>query len=373
MSEKQIQIVGAGPSGLTAAIVLRKAGYAVKIYEERKDVGLRFHGDFQGLENWSEEEDALEYMRRIGIDINFRCAPFYGGTLLGPSRRAVEIRSDKPMFYLVRRGPVGDSLDQGLKAQAKAVGVEIEFGRRIEKTQGPAITATGPKGADVIAKGVIFETDLGDQTLGIFDDRIAPGGYAYLLVHQGQATMATVMFRDYRHEKHYFEKMKEAFHSLIPFQMKNPREFGGFGNFFLRLKEEHGGHLYIGESGGFQDILWGFGIRYAVTSGYEAAQSLIHGSSYDIRWRERLLPRLRASMVNRWLVDRLGHLAYRTMMFRLSRGGDARKIVNRIYRWRPWKGLLLPLATRHYHSRVKDERCLHSETCDCVWCRCQRR
>ena len=291
MDEKQIEIVGAGPAGLTAAIVLRRAGYAVKVYEERKDVGLRFHGDFQGLENWSEEEDVLDQLRKTGITINFRCAPFYGGTLYGPSREGVEVRSDRPLFYLVRRGPVEDSLDRGLKAQALAAGVEIEFGRKMDKIHGTAITATGPKGADVIAKGVTFETDLSDRVLGIFDDRLSPGGYCYLLVYQGRATMATVLFREFRRERECFERMKEVFQGLVSFKMENPREFGGIGNFFLRTKEGHGSHLYIGECGGFQDLLWGYGIRYAVTSGYEAAQSIIEGRAYDTLLRDQLLPR----------------------------------------------------------------------------------
>ena len=53
---KEIEIIGAGPAGLVAAINLAKADYKVAVYEEKPDVGHRFHGDFQGLENWSSEE-----------------------------------------------------------------------------------------------------------------------------------------------------------------------------------------------------------------------------------------------------------------------------------------------------------------------------
>ncbi|HSG05377.1 MAG TPA: hypothetical protein VLB09_03160, partial [Nitrospiria bacterium] len=317
-------------------------------------------------------EDVLDQLGRMGIKTNFKYVPFYQCTIYGPSREHSEIHSDTPLFYLVRRGPGKDSLDQGLKAQALDAGVEILFGRRMKKLQGTAITATGPKGADAIAKGVIFDTHLPDQALGILDDRLAPGGYAYLLVCQGRATMTTVLFRDYHREKEYFKRTQEAFHALRSFEMKNPREFGGYGNFFLREREEHGHHLYVGESGGFQDFLWGFGMRYAMTSGYLAAQSIIHGKPYDSLWQEHLLPRLQASMVNRVLVDRWGHLVYSYMVRRLAKISNARVFMNRLYKMSLWKRLLIPYATRHYHSRVKDERCRHSETCDCVWCRCQR-
>lgn len=60
---KQIKILGAGISGLTAAINLAKAGYKVDVYERNKDVGMRFGGDLQGLENWSDKEDVLEMLR----------------------------------------------------------------------------------------------------------------------------------------------------------------------------------------------------------------------------------------------------------------------------------------------------------------------
>ncbi len=81
MGKKEMEIVGAGPSGLVAAMTLQKAGFQVKVYEARKDVGCRFHGDFQGIENWSQEEDILETLDKMGIAINFRCGPFYGGRI----------------------------------------------------------------------------------------------------------------------------------------------------------------------------------------------------------------------------------------------------------------------------------------------------
>ena len=46
-SSKHIKILGAGISGLAAAINLVKSGYKVEIFEKRSEVGKRFHGDFQ--------------------------------------------------------------------------------------------------------------------------------------------------------------------------------------------------------------------------------------------------------------------------------------------------------------------------------------
>lgn len=75
-----ISIVGAGPAGLACAIVLARADYPVVVHEQHSKVGGRFHGDFQGLENWSSEEDILDELARSGIERSFECRAVYGGT-----------------------------------------------------------------------------------------------------------------------------------------------------------------------------------------------------------------------------------------------------------------------------------------------------
>ena len=55
-----VRILGAGPAGLAAAINLAHAGFPVEVFEKRHDCGARFHGDLQGLENWSRPTDALD-------------------------------------------------------------------------------------------------------------------------------------------------------------------------------------------------------------------------------------------------------------------------------------------------------------------------
>lgn len=61
-------VVGAGPAGLAAAITLAGAGRPVRVLERHHAVGQRFHGDMQGLENWSAGEDVLTRLRGLGID-----------------------------------------------------------------------------------------------------------------------------------------------------------------------------------------------------------------------------------------------------------------------------------------------------------------
>lgn len=100
---KTIKILGAGVSGLTAAINLAKAGYKVEVYERNKDVGMRFGGDLQGLENWSDREDVLESLKLMNIKINFDCDPF-SKISISDGLKEDEIKLNKNAFYLVKRG-----------------------------------------------------------------------------------------------------------------------------------------------------------------------------------------------------------------------------------------------------------------------------
>ena len=45
---ERVDILGAGLSGLSSAIVLAKSGKEVHVHEVRQDSGARFDGDFQG-------------------------------------------------------------------------------------------------------------------------------------------------------------------------------------------------------------------------------------------------------------------------------------------------------------------------------------
>ena len=49
------------------------------------------------------------------------------------------------------------------------------------------------------------------------------------------------------------------------------KRVGGKGDFSLPDKYFHDGRYYVGEAGGLQDFMWGFGMRYAITSGVLSA------------------------------------------------------------------------------------------------------
>ena len=370
-TKRATDVVGAGPAGLVAAINLAKAGFAVTLHEAAPRVGHRFHGDFQGIENWTTVSDVRDFFRLIKVEVNFRFEPYRGGIFVSPNLRRREIRTREPLFYLVERGSGKRCLDFGLLRQAEAAGAKVKFNARIWNMDGGGIIAVGPRAADLIAKGVVFETDLKDEAFAIVDDRLSPKGYAYLLVNQGRATLATVIARDFRNEKTYFQRTLDTFLKLIPMKMKNVREFGGYGNFFLRPTAIEGRKIYLGESAGFQDALFGFGMRYAMTSGFLAAQSIIENTNYDGLWKREILPLLRTSVANRMIYEFLGNRGYEFIARRIAKTADLRDVLKKAYDPSPLKSALYPiallLANALKRMKVEDKNC-HHEDCSCVWC-----
>lgn len=370
-AQKTVDVIGAGPAGLVAALNLAKAGIDVTLHEAAPSVGHRFHGDFQGIENWTTQTDVRDFLKRINVDVNFRFEPYRGGVFFSPNLQRREIRSREPLFYLVQRGGEKGCLDFGLFRQAKEAGVKVNFNSRSWSLDQGGIIAVGPRAADMIAKGVVFETSLDDQAYAIVDDRLAPKAYAYLLVNQGRATLATVIATDFRNEKIYFERTLDTFQKLVPMKMKKVREFGGYGNFFLRPTAVEGRKIYLGESAGFQDALFGFGMRYAMTSGFFAAQSIIQGANYDELWKQEILPLLRTSLSNRMIYELLGNPGYEYIAKRIARRADLRDVLRKQYNPSLPKIALFPaallLANILKRMRVEDKSC-HHENCSCVWC-----
>ena len=344
-----VSISGAGPAGLAAAMTLARAGVPAVVHEFRHDVGARFHGDFQGIENWTTPGDVLEELQELGIETRFDFAPCREGVFYGPTERESVLRSPDPLFYLVRRGPEPGTLDWGMKAAAIECGVELRFGERGEEPcRGTAIRAHGPtgSGSDTVAVGYVFDTDMSDGVFGVLSDRLAPKGYAYLLIHGGRGTIAACLFDDFDDEERCLEATLDFFERRVGLRMKNPRRFGGTGQFRLARSACRDGVLLAGEAAGFQDALWGFGIRYALLSGSLAARALLSGADYDRLWKRRFGGLQRTSVVNRYVFSRMGHPGYRWLMRALSRAPDPRDWLRRFYAPSFCKSLWAPLAAR---------------------------
>jgi hypothetical protein len=202
--------------------VLARAGRRVVVHEAQREVGYRFQGDLQGLENWTTECDVLDELREMGLTAAFAQRACREGTVFDAWGQAYPVRSRAPLFYMVERGPGPGSLDTALFEQARALGVEVRFGSRLEELAGPGILAVGPKAADAIAVGYHFDTGMDDGFWAICDETLAPQGYAYLLVMNGRGTVKSCMYTGFKQEALYVQRTVAAFERLAGLKMETP-------------------------------------------------------------------------------------------------------------------------------------------------------
>jgi flavin-dependent dehydrogenase len=353
LEHRPVTIVGAGPAGLAAAIVLARGGREVLVREWKQTVGHRFHNDFQGLENWSDPKDCLKELAGYGLTPEFDCFPSHESTAFDGHAEAHTIKTKRPLYYLLRRGPAAGTLDRGLLAQAEAEGVTVNFNDRARNIAGPTIFAAGPRRAEIVATGYLFDTGHADGSWFSLDQSLAPGGYAYLLIHEGRGTMATCMFAGFGRQAEHLARTVRFFREKLRLDMGNATKFGGYGVLGATTKPMQDGHPVTGEQAGFQDALAGFGLRYAMGSGALAARCELEGRDYVGEWRRTILPRLKVGMANRMLFAMAGN-PIRAWALRGMAANGPRERLHQLYQPHGLTGLAYPLAALKNHSVRKN-------------------
>ena len=353
MNRKQsIQIVGAGPGGLGAAITLARAGKTVDVHERYEVVGKRFQGDLQGIENWSTREDVLSLFTQAGLDLSQASVPFRSVTFTDGHRITFERNSSQPLFYLVKRGVAHDTLDQHLYRQAEQLGVRFHF-RSSPPLQEADIVATGPLRKALVAadKGVTFRTSLPNMAVGIFHDELAYLGYSYLLISEGYGCVCTVVFREFHRLNSCFEKTLEVAKRYVKINLSEADSVGGVGSFSLHRTPflEHA--LLVGEAAGLQDLLWGFGIRVALRSGQLAAEALLRSTSYEEAVQKHFHPFLKATLVGRFLWEVAKCRGRPLLPFMLALPLPLRFQFRQLYRYSCLHQFLYPKAEKYIGSR----------------------
>lgn len=343
-----MNILGAGPSGLSAAINLAKAGYDIEVFEKRHRVGQRFNGDLQGLENWSGTIDFEERLGEMGIRTNFDLDAFHELTLTNMTKE-VHFSFHRPAFYLVKRGPLPGTLDYGLANQARDLGIRIHLRSTIAPERAD-IVATGPLPGRAfgVVKGISFETRMSDLALAIVGDTVAHRGYAYLLVTKGHGCLCTAVMGRLDKADACLQAAREAFSSIVSLEMENPRRVGGMGSFSATATLQREGRLYVGEAAGIQDLLWGFGIGKALTSGYLAAQSIINDQDYERMVHRVLGGKLKAGFVNRLLWEALHIGDYSPVLGLFGSSRNPLGLLHRLYSHDPLHRAVYPLASAYF-------------------------
>jgi flavin-dependent dehydrogenase len=362
--DRPIRIAGAGPSGLAAAIALARAGRAVEVHEAKPDVGTRFVGDLQIIESASEHEPVPTFLQRIGIERNFYFRPADWATFYDHRQVARVIRSGEPYGWFIRRGAEEGTLDRGLLAQACAAGATVAFNSRLAPEEAD-IVATGPASPDGLAREMTWRTDDPERVDVFFNHQMSPGGYSYLFILDGFATFGCAIVADFKRIDDYFDHSLAAAQRLHHFVIPDQTRTGySYMNFHLKHHATSGEARYVGEAAGFQDYLFGLGIRYALTSGYLAARSILEERDFDDLWQSELGQKQETSLVNRFLYESGGNFGLAMFVRKASRAADFRGYLSGWHRRRWWKSMLAPVVRRVWKHRG---RCLHKPGEH--WCR----
>lgn len=357
-----VLIAGAGPSGLSAAIVLARGGRAVEVHEAKACVGSRFIGDLQIIEGTSERESVPDLLHRIGIEPAFYFRPADWATFYDHRGSARMIRSKEPYGWFIRRGAEEGTLDRGLLAQAQALGVKVVLNSRLS---GADIIATGPATPDGLAREMTWRTAEPERIDVYFNHALSPGGYSYLFILDGVATFGCAIVADFKRIDEYFDHSLAAAQRMHGFTIPAETRTGySYMNFHLKERATSGKSLYVGEAAGFQDYLFGLGLRYAITSGSLAARSILEGRDFDEIWKAELGAKQETSLVNRFLYETGGNAGLSMFVRQAAHASDFHHYLSGWHQRRWWKSLLVPVVRRVWRHRG---RCQHKPGEH--WCR----
>jgi flavin-dependent dehydrogenase len=334
-----VLIAGGGIAGLTCAINLAARGIPVEVHEAKRYCGKAIR-DFEYLENWSFPEDALETVRRCGLQPTFDHRPIHSFKAYSPSAREVTVSAVAPLMYRVRRGPVPGSIDEALERQAKDAGVTIRYASRLPEEKA-TVVAWGPRRPNLLVAGIEFYTSAHDSIEVLTDDACAPQFYAYRIVDGGRGVIVTAYPAHRNNGRGLLERTVQRFQQIRALPLTTIRRFGYGGALRVPSTAVQDGRLYAGEAAGFQDCLFGFGMRYAMLSGRLAARALAGGEDYDRLWRDAFGHQLAVGARNRRLYSLFGNPGYEAMIrilasrnpvvARLRRGRDARGFLTHVY------------------------------------------
>jgi flavin-dependent dehydrogenase len=337
---KTVTILGGGIAGLTAAINLKRAGIDVEVHERKKFCG-KHTNDFQFLENWTFEDDALSILQNLNIQTDFYIKPWHSLELISPPLEKCLKRSSRPFMYLLKRGPMEDTIDHALQKQATDAGVPIIFKSKLD-ADNVDIIATGIKKPTIIITGITFPFDHPDKAITLFDDRLSLGMYSYFIVNDNIGEIASINPAERKDHKARFDLAVRRFEEILNFKVTTiTYRFAAPASLYFLKNARINKQCFIGEAAGFQDCLAAFGMMYALKSGYHAAQSIIRNEDYDRLWQADMLKPLAVSRTNRFLFERLSNDGYEKLVrmldspnwviVKLLGGDDLQHILKRLY------------------------------------------
>ena len=331
---KPVTIAGGGIAGMSAALSLASYGIPSNIIEKSDTAGASRHGDFEGLENWIFP-DRKNVFDSLGLDLSVLPSFAISEFLVHcPPFDPIKVQAPEPFFRIVSRGISEDSVDQWLYRVCMEKGIEIRFGESCDIAEADII-ATGSQKAAAYIQGCSFLSNLSDQVHLLLGDGFAPKGYAYVIIQNGKGTLATAFKKPRNSDANFLDETVKYFQSaglhFVP-----GYTFASRGSFRLPARNPFAKQIAVGEAGGYQDLLFGFGMKIGMMSGWMAASHLA-GERNQARDLNRMLrKKLRLSYLNRVLYERLNDSMKYRLALALSESDNPVEKLRQAYEWN-WK------------------------------------
>ena len=281
MKTKNIQIYGAGLSGLVAAINLVRIGYRVTVYEKENRIGGSANCHPSNHMTPMHIQKMQDY---IGIKIAscFSKLDIFKG-YIGSKKYIFSTKN----LYVVERGPRESSLDYFLYKIALDEGVNFEFSQTLTKEKlssllDNSIIATAGYSQLVSSLGLPYvtfkqfdthtRTDFGNTVIAYFGDYTSD--YGYISGKNGilSAQLSGSLNLSQENLKRFVKLVKET----------EDIELNGWSSVTshfpkkVQLFTKFAGKTFVlaGDVAGFLDPFFGFGINGALISGKIAAISI---------------------------------------------------------------------------------------------------
>ncbi|MBL7010747.1 MAG: hypothetical protein ISR82_05950, partial [Candidatus Marinimicrobia bacterium] len=321
-------------------------GFNPIIFEKEQKVGAGRHGDYEGLDNWIFSRNVPAFFKESGFHFsNITSYPIYRFNVHTQLDKPIIVQNNQPFFYMVKRGSGPNDLDYQLYRQCIEVGVRFEFGKKAPETC--QIIATGTRKAAAFIRGINFKTNLKNQVHLLLGSQFAPKGYAYLIIIDGQGTLATAFKNPKNLESNPLQNCLEYF-SEIGIKIRHGIWFGSRGSFSLPFGSIRSPYQ-IGEAGGFQDYLFGFGIRMSMMSGRAAALSILGNKKESEMILKELNRKRRLSFVNRIIYEQLSDKRMAGLAKKLSEKSNPLSILADAYTWN-FKNILRWINMRYRYE-----------------------
>lgn len=308
-----VRIAGAGLSGLFSALCLAREGMEVEVVEVKNRIAPSSGSHTEAVRNYIDD-DALQELRWCGFDID----PF--GTIETTVRKSVHFENvlRGRAYYLFLRGRESSTVDQDLYRRCLEAGVKFTFQAPRKLGVVADIAATGPPAGtyNIVGAGFSFSSEgsaLDEHTAyALLDNDVAPGGYLVITPGIDSHSIYSVSWRETDYNRLLRMTEVGATRPWVREILGSSRRLGSIhGKAFWSADPiataERNGVLYVGEAGGFQDAIAGFGFRYAVLTAALAAESVLTGASYVGLLRDKFKGEFQAACAVRQQLNRFAN------------------------------------------------------------------